>query len=82
MGYSQRLASCLRHSARIGPDLLCHCHPLDWIVGPYYSLGLVHFEGKYSWLFGGLNSGALGDSFPTQGGAGRQVRREMSIIYR
>ena len=53
LGCSQCLASCLRHSARIGPDLLCHCHPLsvichplDWIVGPHYSLGWVHFEGK------------------------------------
>ena len=51
----QRLVSCLRHSAQIGPDLLCQCHlssvichPLDWIFGPYYSLGWVHFERKYT----------------------------------
>ena len=37
LGGSQRLASCLQHSARIGPDLLCHrssvTHrgvPTDW----------------------------------------------------
>ena len=85
-------ASCLRHSVRIRPDLLCHCHsssvichPLDWIVSPHYSLGWVHFEGKYNFcvdFFRGLNSGVLGDSFPIQGGAGCHVRRHISIIYR
>ena len=54
LGCSQHLASCLWHSARTGPGLLCQCHPssficppLDWIVGPYDSLGWVRFEGKY-----------------------------------
>ena len=80
------------HSARIGPDLLCHCHPssvichpLDWIIGPYYSLSWVHFEGKCNFwvgLFKGLNSGALRNSFPIKGGASCQVGRHISIIYR
>ena len=91
LGCSQRLASCLRHSARIGPDLLCHCHPssvichsLNWIVRPYYSLGwcILREIGFLSWLFRGLNSGALGDRFTIQGGAGRQVRTHIIIIYR
>ena len=46
MGCSQRLSSCLRHSARIGPNLLCHpssiirhppsvtCHPHSVIHHP------------------------------------------------
>ena len=45
--------------------------------------GLVHFEGNRIFeLARGLNSGALGDSFPIQGGAGRQVRTHIIIIYR
>ena len=35
LGCSQSLASCLRHSARIVPDLLCHCRLLCVVRRPF-----------------------------------------------
>ena len=44
LGCSQCLASCLRHSAQIGPDLLCHCSFWSTRILLYFPLSALRLS--------------------------------------